>query len=399
MSLQQFDEAAGEGALVQVVTSTSALEAQVRGEIDIQINTAKKFGRDIGRSLKNAVQLATMSEEVAKTCWYTVPRGRDGNVEGKSIRLAEIAAQAWGNMRIAAVVVGMDDEFVTVQGSAFDLESNVAFSQPVRRRIVDKSGKRYSTDVLTSTTNAAISIALRNAIFRVIPGPFTDTVYAAARKVAVGDVQTFPARRDKAIAAFLKLGIREDQILSALGVVDRQGITGDHYLQLEGFMNAIKQDGVSIESIFAAPAASAEASAPVRGTDAVKEKLKAAKAPEKPAEAAPAPTEPEPSPMQQWSRAWQATGLSSHGVNQTQAITAILGKKIGADYAPSDAEFRKCLDGLPAFIESLGRDETEEERVEREEERVEREADDAGAAATGTLEMDDAQAGEADGFD
>lgn len=363
MSLQQFDDES-DGALVHVISSGTALEAQVRGEIDIQISTAKRFGRDIGRSLKNAVALATMSAEIGKSCIYTVPRGRDGNVTGKSIRLAEIAMNCWGNMRAQTLVVGMDEEFVTVEGRAFDLESNVAISQQVRRRIVDRNGKRYSTDVLTSTTNAASSIALRNAIFRVIPGPFTDQIYEAARKAGIGDIQTFPERRDKAINAFLKMGIREKQIFDALGVVDRQSITGDEYLMLEGFMNAIKQEGVSVESIFPAP--QQEAASPTKGVAATKEKLNAQKAAKQETPVTEAPTEPaQDIPAEtRWNTIYRQSGLEQSAAARFKVMCDLLERPVSAHSRLDDSDYERCIAGLGPYIQDLKVREAASEKAE-----------------------------------
>lgn len=55
---------------------------------------------------------------------------------------------------------------MTAQGVFHDLERNVAITYEVRRRIVDKNGRRYKPDMIGVTANAACSIALRNAILR-----------------------------------------------------------------------------------------------------------------------------------------------------------------------------------------------------------------------------------------
>ncbi|MFN8826683.1 MAG: hypothetical protein ACK501_17070, partial [Planctomycetota bacterium] len=47
------------------------------------------------------------------------------------------------------------------------------------RRITGKNGRRYSSDMIGVTGNAACSIALRNAVFRGIPRAFWIDIYDA----------------------------------------------------------------------------------------------------------------------------------------------------------------------------------------------------------------------------
>ena len=97
-------------------------------------------------------------------------------------------------------------EFLTAQGVFHDLERNVQVTMEVRRRITGKNGRRYSSDMIGVTGNAACSIALRNAVFRGIPRAFWIDIYDAARKAAVGDAQTLANKRAHMFAHFLKLG-------------------------------------------------------------------------------------------------------------------------------------------------------------------------------------------------
>src|SRR5262245_9642427 len=172
------------------------LEQQTRGEIDIQIVTARKFPRSIRRFIDRALEMTTLTEEVAESCIYALPR--DGKtVEGPSVRFAEICASAWGHMRIEGRGVGQTDRFVTARGTAWDLESNVAIAYEVDRRITDKGGRTYKDDMIGMTTNAATSIALRNAVLKIIPSSYWRPIYDACKKVAIGNAQTLADRRVK----------------------------------------------------------------------------------------------------------------------------------------------------------------------------------------------------------
>src|SRR4030065_695902 len=154
-----------------------------RAEIDQQITTAKKYPRSLKRFRDEALQMVTLTEGIAKECIYALPRkdanGSTKTIEGPSARFAEVIASAWGNCRAGARVVGESADFVTAQGGFYDLERNVAITYEVQRRITTSTGRRYSTDMIGVTANAACSIALRNAILKGVPKAFWSAVHAA----------------------------------------------------------------------------------------------------------------------------------------------------------------------------------------------------------------------------
>jgi len=234
-ALAQFAEA-------QPVTLVSA-------EIDLQISTAKRFPRSMEAFRKSAMAMATLNESVAQQCLYALPR--DGKtIEGPSARLAEILVAAWGNCRAAARIVAEEREFIVAQGVFLDLETNAATTKEVRRRIVDRSGRRFSLDMVGVTGNAASSIALRNAILGGIPRALWADVYENARRVVIGDVKTLAERRHNAMEAFKPYGIVEAQIFEAIGVTGRNDIGPDELLKLAGWLNAIKEGEVDPEEVF-----------------------------------------------------------------------------------------------------------------------------------------------------
>src|SRR5262245_11187920 len=157
----------------EILHTATALESLNRSEIDIQIATARKYPRSLLKFKNDAEAMACLDEETASSCFYALKRA-EKPIEGPSVRLAEIVASAWGNLRSGARIIAEDEKFVVAQGACHDLEKNVAFQVEVRRRITDKNGRRYSDDMITTTCNAACSIALRNAIFKAIPGAYVN---------------------------------------------------------------------------------------------------------------------------------------------------------------------------------------------------------------------------------
>ncbi len=223
-----------------------------KSEIDQQVATAKQYPRSIKLFRDEALGLATLDEQTAAECIYALPR--DGKViEGPSARFAEIMAYSWGNSRAGARVIGEDAEFVTSQGMFFDLEKNVAISYEVKRRITTKSGKRYGADMIGTTSNAASSIALRNAVLKGIPKAIWRPIYDAARKVVAGDFKTLVNRRESALQAFTIYGVTPDMIFRTLGIGGKEDIGLDQLVVLSGFLTALKEQESSVEDIFGNP--------------------------------------------------------------------------------------------------------------------------------------------------
>lgn len=159
------------------VKQAEMLQAINRSEVDMQIATAKQYPRDLPTVLNKIETYATMDTETAEDCFYALRRqGADGGtqlIEGLSVRMAEIIASAWGNLRVQTRIIGNDGRFITAQGVCHDLETNVAVSKEVKRRITNKYGKTFSDDMQVVTGNAAASIAFRNAVLAVVPKAVT----------------------------------------------------------------------------------------------------------------------------------------------------------------------------------------------------------------------------------
>lgn len=236
-------------------TAGTVVEQLARAECDIQIATAKRFPRSIEKFRKQAMALATESAEVAAKCFYSLPRGKDDSgraktIEGPSIRMAEIIASCWGNMRIEARIVSIEEEQVVARATCHDLENNVATSMEARRRIVDKWGKRYGLDMIGVTCMAALSIARRNAIFGVVPMAYAEPILEAARACAVGDQKTLPTRRTKMLEAWAKMGVLAEQVYARLGVAGESEITIDHLEEMFGLFTAVKDNQIKLHDAF-----------------------------------------------------------------------------------------------------------------------------------------------------
>lgn len=240
-----------ESAIVHV--QNGAVAAIVKSEVEAQLDAAHKYPRSIARFLQDAKTLASVNEEVAASCIFSMPR--DGKmITGPSVRLAEICASCYGNMHYGGRVVGEDDKTVTSQGGAWDLQRNVRVTIETKRRITGKNGRKYSDDMIVMTGNAAASIAMRNAIFRVVPRALVDQVYDHVRKVAVGDAQTLSARRVAVLERLAKIGVSRERVLARLGKTGPDDIGLEELEVLIGLGTAIKNGDQQIDEAFPQPA-------------------------------------------------------------------------------------------------------------------------------------------------
>ena len=232
------------------VETPDTMAALVQAETDVQVSTAKMYPRSIESAIKRALSLATLDEETAASCMYALPRGGK-TIEGPSIRLAEIVASCWGNMRIATQIIQQTDSVVVSRGFCWDLETNLAVASEARRRITDKSGGKFNEDMINVTCNAANAIARRNAVFAVVPRAYIDKIYRECRNVAVGNASTLTSKREKLMQSFMKIGVLPDQIYTKLGVGGEQDINLQHLAILIGVAEAIKSGEITPEDAFA----------------------------------------------------------------------------------------------------------------------------------------------------
>lgn len=231
---------------------TPALEAISKAEIDKQIATAHAYPRSIEKFKSKCMATLKAYPEIAKECFYILPRAGK-QIEGPSVRLAELVALNYQNLRVGSRVTDESREFIMAQGICHDLENNVAVSFEVRRRITDRDGVRYNTDMIGVTGNAAAAIARRNAVFGVIPKMLWNPLYEEARNLARGSAKSRRAEVEAALVGFERLKVKREIVFEYLGVSDADKITGDQLVTLIGIGNAIKNGETSPEEAFGKP--------------------------------------------------------------------------------------------------------------------------------------------------
>lgn len=243
-----------EAGALEIVT-TDALGAIERSQIDMQISTAKKFPRSLKAFKNEAETMISMSQETAEGCSYKLKRrNKDGTmkiIEGPSIRLLEICAYAYTNLRFGSRVTGENDDFVTTQGFAMDLERNNGVLVDVRRPIKTSSGQRFSIDMIAVTTAAASSIARRNALLGgAIPRIYVDQLRDFAKRKALGEIKDLAVRLQTAFEFFKSIGVEAPRLLEYLEKPSVEDCTLEELDILQGLKTALKEGDTTIEVEF-----------------------------------------------------------------------------------------------------------------------------------------------------
>jgi hypothetical protein len=161
----------------------------------------------------------------------------------------------YGNVKAGTRILSVDtgtNPHAVVQAVIHDLENNVAYSVEKRRRIVGKRKNegRPDEDDINLAVNAGSAIAFRDAVFKVVPGALTKSVFEAAKSVAVGDLKSLSATRTKIVDRLQKYGATQDRILARLGLQKVEEIALEHVEVLMGLGTALKDGATTLEEAF-----------------------------------------------------------------------------------------------------------------------------------------------------
>jgi hypothetical protein len=232
--------------------SPSALAILNRSEHAAMVQTANlpNNRRKLAEFESKLKSYANHSQPVALSMFYSLPRAGK-QIIGPSVRFAEIVAPCWRNCAVGARVMGDAASTVTGQGIFLDYEANLRNSVEVPRRITDKDGKRYSDDMIITTSNAAMSVARRNAVLKGgVPQALWQGAYEDAQLTAVGKAASHAQRVADAMEYLHKLGVNEWQILNSIGVPSIRELETEHLVTLRVLVQEIKRGDKTIEQVF-----------------------------------------------------------------------------------------------------------------------------------------------------
>lgn len=242
-------------APAEVLNDAGTIGALERASIDMQIATAHQFPRSLAKFKENALALVTLDEETAASCLYRRPVGKDRNgndtyAEGMSIRMAEIVAGCYGNLRVGTRTIESTPRYVVVQGVAHDLESNYLSTAECKEATIKRNGQPYDERMRIVIEKAAAAKARRDAIFNVVPRAVAKFLEVAAKQLLFGNASSITKWRTR-IAQWVKtLGIEEERVWKALGVEGADDLKQKEIEILMGIQNALKSHDTTLDEAF-----------------------------------------------------------------------------------------------------------------------------------------------------
>lgn len=245
-------------ALVQV--ERTALAQVTQAEIDMQVSTAKSYPRDLAEVQKQIVAAACISQESAQAMTYELPprknkEGKIVRITGKSVRLAEIVAQVYGNLHVAvrSSEPGPGDRTVSAVATAWDLETNTRIGVEKSRRITNSEGFRYNDDMIVMTMSAASSIAYRDVIFKVANSTYVEAAYKVIRDRALGDPAKLAEARQLCLEKYAAdpLKLTEAEMCRLVQRKALGELTLEDLRSLAGFLTGLNEGTVTADILIA----------------------------------------------------------------------------------------------------------------------------------------------------
>lgn len=206
-------------ALAVIAAGAASSEVQVaqakaQAEAFASIMAAKNWPRDEAKAADKLLN-ACMRPKLAEQAVYIYSRGGQ-DIQGPSIRLAEAAARAWGNLKYGFKVTASDKLHSEVLCFAYDMESNI----PVERSFTvshvrhTKKGDTLLTDprdIYEKIANEAMR-RVRACILECIPGDVIESAVEQCDATLRATADVSEATIKKLLDAFAMLGVTKSQI-------------------------------------------------------------------------------------------------------------------------------------------------------------------------------------------
>jgi hypothetical protein len=258
------------GMQFETTTAHSAALAKAEVEARFAIAAMKPRDWDVARV---ALLKDCRRPRFAETARYSKPvSGKP--IEGPSIRFAEAAVRAMGNVDIKTPTVFEDEQKRIIRVTVCDLESNATYStdmviaKTVERKSLKNGQKALDTrtnsygdtvyiiaatdDELLTKQAALISKAVRTLALRLIPGDLIDEAMdVVLDTLERGDGEDPDAARKRIVDAFVSVGVQPAELTRYLGH-DLAQLTPKERADLRAIYQSIK-DGHSTWKEYVAP--------------------------------------------------------------------------------------------------------------------------------------------------
>lgn len=230
----------------------AALATRQAQEVQAAVVMAKRFPRDWVEVERKLIQ-SCKRPKLAEIAIYEYPRGGT-KVTGPSIRLAEAAAQAMGNIDFGwTEIQRLEDESICM-AYAWDIENNIrrttTFSVPHYRDT--KQGKKRlldDRDIYEMCANQA-SRRMRGCILQVVPGDLVDLALSECEKTLQANLGTVQEQAAKWGKLFEKeYAVKPESIVKYLGSRPETWTQNDIF-RLRKLYNALQDNMTTVEEAF-----------------------------------------------------------------------------------------------------------------------------------------------------
>lgn len=231
--------------------------ARAAQEVQAAMVVAKKFPRDENKAFTRIIA-ACKRKTLAEVAIYTFPRGGT-TVQGPSIRLAEVLAQAWGNVDFGITELEQRNGESSVMAYCWDLETNTRNAKvfTVKHERLSGRGVNAKITVLTDPRDIYEMTAnngarrLRACILAIIPGDIVDAAVEECDKTmaaGAGDIPLIDRVRKMAVA-FADFGVTTAMLEKRVG--HKLDVTSEaEFAGLRKIFAAIRDGMGSRESYF-----------------------------------------------------------------------------------------------------------------------------------------------------
>jgi hypothetical protein len=191
---------------------------------------------------------------LAEKAFFRYARG-GSQISGASVQLARELARCFGNMQFGIVELRRDDQHgqSEMQAWAWDVQTNTRSSTTfIVQHVRDsRNGTTQLTDQRDIYENNANMGArrLREMIFAILPGWFTEDAVSACYRTLEGDASELPERITNSIKGFAALGIRESQLVQKIGAPVNKWTAAD-LAQLTVIYRSLKRGETSRDEEF-----------------------------------------------------------------------------------------------------------------------------------------------------
>lgn len=183
-------------------------------EVQAAMVIAKRFPRNQIEATDRILQACTRAT-LAEGALYSYSRGGQ-EITGPSIRLAEVAAQCWGNVSFGIRELEQRNGASTVEAFAWDMETNtrqVKVFQVDHKRHTKKGAYKLEDprDIYELVANQGAR-RLRSCILGVVPGDVIEAAVKQCEQTLHASADTSPEALKKLVIAFAPFGVKKEQI-------------------------------------------------------------------------------------------------------------------------------------------------------------------------------------------